>query len=160
MRARSSDGHERSAIASSTKDPLWYETMTLQTWLPPLELAPQIVLEVWDRQNRSVAEVQPDKLRSASFVGCRILSLRAVPVFTRKTGQKPTRPKAKMADARWMGLLESGTHNSGGEVPPACRHPRTDPSHAPPSLLELLTGPPGRHAPAAWWRSHLLLRAF
>ena len=35
------DGEPRTTLKHRTHDPLWYETLLLQTWLPPLELAPQ-----------------------------------------------------------------------------------------------------------------------
>ncbi|KOO32312.1 c2 domain containing protein [Chrysochromulina tobinii] len=115
-KAKNRKGYERSTIVTSTKDPLWFETLTLQAWLPPLELAPQIVIEVWDQQNISVAEIEPTKQRDASFVGCCILSLRAVPISVRSEDEKPRSPKEKMGQAQWMELLESDTHASGGQV--------------------------------------------
>ena len=46
QRARNARGKDQSEIAHLTRDPLWYETLTMTAWLPPMEIAPQLTLEV------------------------------------------------------------------------------------------------------------------
>ncbi|KAL3909357.1 MAG: hypothetical protein SGPRY_009458, partial [Prymnesium sp.] len=38
----------RTSIQWKTRAPSWQETLRLQAWLPPLEVAPDAVLEIWD----------------------------------------------------------------------------------------------------------------
>ena len=38
----------RSEVQRETSNPQWYETMQTTVWLPPLSLAPELVLSVWD----------------------------------------------------------------------------------------------------------------
>lgn len=57
-------------------------------------------------------DVAGDNKRPSSFVGCRILSLRGVNVAVRPPNAGAMAPP----EPRWLPLLESGTHASGGEV--------------------------------------------
>ena len=141
QRATNARGKLSSETARETRDPLWYETLTMQMWLPPLELAPQLVLEVWDQQNISTSEVQVDKKRPSSFVGCRILSLRGLKTTIRKPGEKEVPPP----EPRWLPLLESGTHTSGGDVLISFELLPLDPTLAqePPPLTASLVGAVG-----------------
>ena len=41
-----------STVQHDTTHPQWYETVTMRTWLPDLEIAPQLVCAVWDRDVR------------------------------------------------------------------------------------------------------------
>ena len=45
---RNEKNQPKTMVENDTASPQWYETLRMQLWLPPLELAPQLVLEVWD----------------------------------------------------------------------------------------------------------------
>ena len=46
--AKGSEGKERSKKELATAHPQFFETLSLQTWLPPLELAPALLIDAWD----------------------------------------------------------------------------------------------------------------
>ena len=92
---------KHSSIQYETTYPLWYETMRVARWLPPLAYAPELVLGVWD-SDRGVTPMGD----ADDFAGTVSLSLRNCLV---KPGGKPPEP-------RWIPLAGRGLHSGSGEL--------------------------------------------
>lgn len=130
----------RSEIARDTHDPLWYETLRLQTWLPPLELAPEVVLQVWSDSTRLDAQPSEPRPRHAPpaltwprakprlqvwsaraqgdgtadhFVGEYRRALRSVEIILRKESEEP---KDFYEEPKWQKLGNIGVQEGGGEL--------------------------------------------
>eukprot|EP00966_Prymnesium_polylepis_P025911 597102-Prymnesium_polylepis.2 len=129
------EGEPRTTVKHRTHDPLWYETLRLQTWLPPLELAPQVQPLCLDdalrRLPRSWAELLRDQtghtapglvvvevwnqepgLAEHDFVGMYPCSLRSIEEVIRK----PDHPPKPVERPKWVRLQSQGVHDGSGEL--------------------------------------------
>ena len=88
-----------STVQNDTTHPQWYETLTIRTWLPDRELAPQLVVAIWDKDYPD-----PD-----DFVGvCRLPLQRAIFNLS---------PTEALPDPTWLPLGTAGTAgHAAGEI--------------------------------------------
>ena len=98
MKLQLKAGHDRSSVQQQTTYPLWYETLRIARWLPPLAYAPELVIGVWDSD-----EFPGD---SDDFAGTTRIGLRNCLV---RPGEKPPPP-------RWVELSGRGLHAGSGEL--------------------------------------------
>jgi len=89
---------QHSSIQRETTYPLWYETLRLARWLPPLAYSPDLVISVWDSD-----DFPGD---ADDFAGMARVGLRNCLV---KPGGKPLEP-------RWLQLQGRGLYAGSGEL--------------------------------------------
>ena len=102
VKARGRSGGERSAVQPDTVFPAWYETLRMQVWLPPLELAPEMVLECWDADGLTGGK--------DDFVGTARMSLRNA---LRQPGPDSAE---KLPPPEWVQLGARGAREGSGEI--------------------------------------------
>ena len=102
----------RSEVQRETSNPQWYETMQTTVWLPPLSLAPELVLSVWDADVGAAARAVRGTVSSSGddFVGVARLSVRhAVHYSAAADAAPPPQP-------RWQPLAGRALTAGSGEV--------------------------------------------
>jgi hypothetical protein len=106
---RSVSGEARTSVRKHTAFPLWYETLRAVVWLPPLNIAPDVVCSVWDWDVSAIGGSVTNTSGTVAgttvnddFVGTCRLSVR-------NTHGPLRRP-------RWTKLREAALHGGGGEV--------------------------------------------
>ena len=101
VKARGRSGDFQSAVQPDTVFPAWFETLSMQVWLPPLELAPEMVLECWDKDRFAEKD---------DFVGTARMSLRNA---LRQPGADAAE---KLPPPEWVKLGARGTREGSGEI--------------------------------------------
>ena len=105
--ALGSGGKPRSRKEVATAHPQWFEYLILQAWLPPLEFAPDLLVDVWDADERWGRSDHDD------FVGTASLSLLSAHLTS---GMRP----AELAPPSWVPLRPRRYEGGGGEVATYC----------------------------------------
>ena len=93
-------------IALRTCVPFRYETVTIETELPPLKFAPQILMQLWDWDQASSDDFVSDGHLSLMEPGC-VVECTSSPYPVRKPRCHPV---------RWRVLLAARPRLSGGRV--------------------------------------------
>ena len=98
----------QTSVQKRTSAPVWCETLRATAWLPPLNLAPDLVVSVWDEDVGVVVSSGAD---DDDFVGmCRVPLRNSVqPASASAENPPPPRPE-------WRQLRPSGLTGGGGEI--------------------------------------------